>query len=96
MKSRCNAVLVSPEIHRFAGELGPVVHGDRPRRSAAGDYSIERQSHLLSAERRVGMEQQALAGELVDHRQHADPAAVGQPLSDEIHAPLLVRTGGLS
>ena len=36
------------------------------------------------------MEQQTLAGELVDYRQHADPAAIGQPLSDEIHAPLLV------
>jgi len=42
------------------------------------------------------MEQQALAGELVDYRQHADPATIGQPLSHKIHAPLLVRPRSLS
>ena len=42
------------------------------------------------------MEQQTLAGELIDDGQDTNPPPVGQPLSDEIHAPLLVRTYRLS
>lgn len=36
------------------------------------------------------------ARELIDDRQHANPASVRQPLRDEIHAPLLVGTRCLS
>jgi hypothetical protein len=34
---------------------------------------------------------QTLARELIDYRQHADPATVCQPLRDEVHAPPPVR-----
>lgn len=50
-----HTVQISPEIHRLAGELSSVVHGDRPRRSGAGDDHIEHRGRLLSAKCRVSL-----------------------------------------
>ena len=91
-----HSVVIGPQIHRLTCELGSVIDGDRLRRASQSNDWVERRSDLLSAQRGIGMQGQALAGELIDDRKHPDPAAVGQPLSDEIHAPLVVGTHGLS
>src|ERR1700728_363466 len=91
-----HAVPVSPEVHGPAGELGPVVDGDRLSGTTTGDDNIECRSHPLSAEGVIGMEQQTLAGYLAAYRHPAHPATIGQPLSHKIHAPLLVRPRSLS
>ena len=90
------SVQIAPVIHGLAGELSPVVHGDRLRCAAECNHLVECGRDLVSAERRVGMERQTLAGVLIDHCRHPDPAAVGEPLCDEIHAPSMVDRAGLA
>ena len=48
------------------------------------------------ADRSVGDQRQALAGAVVDHRQDAEPPAVGHLVGDEVQAPALVGGSGVS
>jgi hypothetical protein len=54
---------------------------------------FERRGDLLPREREVGLDDRALAREGVDDRKSAEPAAVVEPVGDEVHAPPLVRSG---
>ena len=73
-----HTVQISPEIHRLAGELSSVVHGDRPRRSGAGDDHIEHRGRLLSAKCRVSLLDYADLG----------VKACNKPLLQAAHLPL--------
>ncbi len=75
--------LVSPAQDRVAGELGAVVADDHPRRAACRDQPIEFGRHLQTRERGVGDQGDVLAGAVVDDRQNAEAAAIGELVRDE-------------
>ena len=57
-------------------ELGPVVDADRLWNALQDDDLVQRRGRLFAAEGVVGEQRQALPCELIDDRQHADPARV--------------------
>ena len=73
-------------------QLRAVVTDDHPRTAAAPlDDPVELTTDPQSRQRRVGDETEAFAGEVVDYREHPEPAPVGQRVGDKIQRPALVR-----
>lgn len=76
-------------------ELGTVV-GDEPFRLAVHqEQPFDLWLHRKGGERRCRLEQQALLGEAVQHRQNTRLAAILQPPAGKVHAPRPVRSGDL-
>jgi hypothetical protein len=91
---RCSAIrlgLLRPAQDRHAGELGPVVGNAAQRTATRRDHEVELASDAAPGERGIGHQAQALAGEVVDHRQDTEAAAVGECVADEVERPALVR-----
>jgi len=82
--------LVGPAQDRVAGELGAVGADDHPRLAARRDQPIELGRHPQTRERGVGDQGVVLAGAIVDDRQDAEAAPVGELIRDEVEAPPLV------
>jgi len=56
-----HTVLLGPEVHRLARELGPVIDGDRLWSASQDDDLAQRRGHLLAAEGVVSEQRPALA-----------------------------------
>ena len=61
------------------------------RTTAQGDDGIQLAHHSQTRQRGVGDQRQAFAGEVVDHRQDAEPASIGEGIRQKVQAPALVR-----
>jgi hypothetical protein len=85
-------MLLRPAQHRHAGELGAVVGNDHGWTAAGGDQGVELAHDPQARQRGVGDQEEAFAREVVDEGQDAEPAAVGERIRQEIHAPALVGT----
>lgn len=86
--------LVCPAQDRGAGELRSVVADDHPWLAARRDQPIEFGCDPQTRERRVGNQGDVLAGAVVDDRQDAEAAAIGELIRHEVEAPALVRPQG--
>ena len=71
-----------------------VVHTYALRPAALEDDPVERSRHALTRQTRVNFQGQAFAREGIDDRQHADRAAAGQAVVNEVDGPLLIRRRG--
>ncbi len=60
--------------------------------AAPADDGVQLAGDPQARERGVGHQRQAFARAVVDHRQDAEPATVGQLVGDEVQAPALVGT----
>ena len=49
-----------------------------------------------AGDRGIRNQRQALAGEVVDHGEDAEPPAIGERVRDEVERPALVRPAGIS
>lgn len=87
-------VQVGPGVHDLAGELAAVVHRDRDRFIPVQEGPIQGFRHIGAPEPRLGMQGDALPGELVFDGQNPELPPILQPLMDEIHAPALVGPSG--
>ena len=83
-------VLLAPAQDRHAGQLGPVVAVHQQRRAAAGDQGIELTDDAGAGQRGVGHRRQALAREVVHHRQDPKAPPVAEAVGDEVQRPALV------
>jgi len=63
-------------------KLSAVVDSNRLWCAADADYLRQRHRDLLAAQCRISMKRQALSRELINHRQHADPSSIRQPLGE--------------
>ena len=90
-----DVIALSPEMQRFAGELGAVVGSDGVGKAVGLGERIEHGSHRRTADGGIHVQGQALTGEVVHERQAAKAASAGKLVVNEIHAPALVGHGGL-
>ena len=87
-----DAGVLLPAQDGVRGQLGAVVADDHAAaRRAARTMAVELARDPAAGERGVDDQRQALPGEVVDDHQHAEAAAVGQHVGDEVEAPALVR-----
>ncbi len=86
-----DAGLLRPAQDRHTGKLGPVVGNAGQRTTTRSDHEVELPSDAEPGERGVGDQAQALAGEVVDHRQDTEASTVGERVADEVERPALVR-----
>ncbi|KPL49538.1 hypothetical protein XAXN_06990 [Xanthomonas axonopodis] len=78
-----DAVPLRPGDKGVAGELGAIVG---PHDTWIG--RLVQQTHPIgAADAVVNRNVHALAGEVIDHSQALDAAAIGQRIEDEVHAP---------
>ena len=82
---------VGPGVEGTARELGAVVADHALRQAAFLPKSLEHLDHARRRDRVSDVECQALAAELVDHREAPEHSARTQRVHDEVHAPPLVR-----
>jgi len=68
------------------GEFAAVVADDEQRLLALCNDGIELAYHPGAGDRGINDQRQALAGEVVDHHEHAEATAIGQHAGDEVEA----------
>jgi hypothetical protein len=70
-------VVVSPQIHLPASELGAVVAGDSLQQSSGVFQAINGGDNLSSSQTEYDIDRQTLTGEQIDDGQRADLPSVG-------------------
>ena len=90
-----HADAMCPAIQRLPGELGPVVTDNAARQPARCTQALEHGDHAPRWQGVPDLDGQALAGEVVDHGQTSERAAVGEHVAHEIHRPAFGWRGGL-
>lgn len=73
-----------------AGELRTVVGAHGQRLAAKDSGTVEQPGGVLTRDAPVNSDVHALVAEVIGHRQTFDAPAVGQAVTDEVHAPHLV------
>jgi hypothetical protein len=94
-KAQAHSGLVRPGIEHLAFELRSVIHRDRQRQSAQIRQPLEHRHDPLPSDRRINLEHQALAAEVIHDRKASQPSAVAQTITDEVHRPTAVHGGRL-
>jgi hypothetical protein len=77
-------VLLRPSQDRHAGQLGAVVGDASEGAAARGDYGIQFPRHAPAGQRRNRHQAQALAREVVDDGQDAEPPSIGQDVAVKV------------
>ena len=80
-----------PEMHRLAGELGPVVGDDGFGDRTFQHDLIQESADTLAGDRGVHDLADVLPAVVVHNVQHSEPAARDQLIRDAVHRPTLVR-----
>ena len=91
MKMRVGAVEPAPVSDGVSDELGAVVEAHVDRRTALGGEAVEHGDDAVGVDGTVDFDRQGFAGELVDHVQHLQGAAIGGGVELEVHRPDHVR-----
>ena len=89
-----HAPFLRPAEDRRRGQLGAVIADDGVRLAAQPDKRGQLPCHPDARQRRVRHQRQALAREVVDHGEDAEPPAAGRAVRHEVEAPALVRAIG--
>jgi hypothetical protein len=76
--------LGGPAQHRVAGQFGTVVADDGVGPAALVHHRFQLPHHARAAERSIHHRRQTLAAEVVQYAQHAEAAAVGQRVGNEV------------
>jgi hypothetical protein len=84
--------LLRPFEDREAGQLGAVVGDQAQGLATPGDDGIELARHPGAGERGVGHQAETFPGEVIDHRQDAEPPPVGEAVAQEVKRPALIRS----
>jgi hypothetical protein len=71
--------------------FGAVVGDAGSGLAADCDDRVQLARHAQAGDRGIGNQRQALAGEVIDHGEDAEPPAVGEGIRDEVERPALVR-----
>jgi hypothetical protein len=80
-----NLALLAPCQDRDAGQLGAVVADTQQRaRTTVCDDRGQLASNPCAGQRRIGNQAEALAGEVIDHHENAEPPTIGQRVRGEV------------
>jgi hypothetical protein len=85
-----DVVFLAPAIQGESGKLRAVVGEQTLRASPQVNQPVEHAGNAVAGQRGVGLDPQALPRVSIDHRQHPQRAAAGQPIVDEVQAPALI------
>lgn len=69
---------------------GPFIQADRRGPDTLIDGAVQDTRDALAGKRCIGFQRYTLARKVVHHREHAQSAAVGECITDEVQRPLLV------
>ncbi|HEU5155053.1 MAG TPA: hypothetical protein VFU03_10015 [Gemmatimonadales bacterium] len=83
--------MVRPVLERPAHEFGPVVHGDRLRGWPGADRTVQGRRDVPPREAETALQERTLPTPLIDDRQDAKRAPIGQLVVHEVHAPPILR-----
>ena len=87
-----DSLLAKPIEDCMADELGTVIGAQEPRRTVLGDQTREHLDHAPGAYGAGNVDRQALAGELIDHRQTLDLLAARAGVEHEVVGPDVIGT----
>lgn len=90
-----DSLLLEPELKLPVNELAPVVTADVLRRTMAVDQPFQLAAHVTGTNPSIHVDEVAFASELVDHRQHLEPAAADRPVMNEVPGPYVASMLGL-
>jgi hypothetical protein len=87
-------MLNRPCLQCSSGELATIIDSDAPRRLFPfHDCTSQCGNNMLAMKRPIYFQDNALSGELIDHRQDSIRAAICQLVAHKIGRPALVRVG---
>lgn len=84
---RLDSLFLESELKLPMDELAAVVASDVLRRAVAVDQSLQLAAHVTGTDPPIHMDEMTFAGELIDHRQHLEPATTDRPVMDEVPGP---------
>ena len=86
-EDRRRCVEATPVGNRIGGELGPVVTAQETGDAALGHEAIEQTRHVLSGDRALDLNGQALARELIDHFEKFERLAITRLVELKVERP---------
>ncbi len=89
---RPGAVEAAPVVDGVRDELGTIVEAHVDRRTALHGEAVQDRNDGVGIDGAIDLDREALAGELVDHVEHLQGAAVGGGVELEVHRPDHVRS----
>lgn len=82
--------ILTPFQDGRAGHFRAVVRNNRSGLAPSCDDCIQFPAEPSTRQRCIRNQCQALSREIINDRQHAEPAAIGESIADEIQAPPLI------